>query len=144
MPDPTDKKPAGGVDATTGAQPETDPKKPPGKPTKQKDNGRFVDTPTVRTVLPPEAGGPKRVKWDDSEMRTTYANVCNVASTREEFTLLFGTNQTWNVQPGGAVQVRLSDRVILSPFAAKRLAMLINSVVAEYEKRFGPLRIDSP
>ena len=137
-------------DAMTGAQPKSEAeiaaKKAASakKPDRQKDNGRFVDTPTVRKVIPPEAGGRPRVKWDDSRLRTAYANVCNASSSREEFTLLFGTNQTWNLQPGGEVRVRLTDRIILSPFAAKRLAMLINSVVAEYEKRFGPLRIDSP
>jgi uncharacterized protein DUF3467 len=38
--------------------------------------------------------------------------------------------------------VRLSDRIILSPFAAKRLAVLIGNVVNEYEKRFGTLSIE--
>ncbi|MDD5049800.1 MAG: DUF3467 domain-containing protein, partial [Methanoregulaceae archaeon] len=36
------------------------------------------------------------IKWDDSKMTSSYANVCNVSSTREEVTLLFGTNQTWH------------------------------------------------
>lgn len=88
-----------------------------------------------------KTGALPKVKWDDSGMKTSYANVCNVASTREEVTLLFGTNQTWHSgQP--EVSVRLSDRIILSPFAAKRLSMLIGNVVNEYEKRFGTLSID--
>lgn len=79
-----------------------------------------------------------KVVWDDSNMKSSYANVCNVSSTREEVTLLFGTNQNWN--PGqNSVSVQLSDRVILNPFAAKRLATLLNNVVTEYEKRFGAL-----
>ena len=93
-----------------------------------------------------KTGAPLKVKWDDSGMRTTYANVCNVASTREEVTLLFGTNQTWNAALG-EVSVRLTDRIILSPFAAKRLAVLVANVVGEYEKRFGALnleRMDTP
>jgi hypothetical protein len=40
------------------------------------------------------AGAPK-VNWDDSDMRSSYANVCNVSSTREEVVILFGTNQAW-------------------------------------------------
>ncbi len=35
-----------------------------------------------------------RVKWDDSNMRSSYANVVNATSSREEVTLFFGTNQT--------------------------------------------------
>ena len=78
-----------------------------------------------------------KVTWDDKSMSTSYANVCNVTGTREEVTLLFGTNQTGiNDQE---VNVELTDRVILSPYAAKRLAMLIGNVVGEYEKRFGAL-----
>jgi Protein of unknown function (DUF3467) len=88
-----------------------------------------------------KTGALPKVKWDDSAMKTSYANVCNVASTREEVTLLFGTNQTWH-SGQEEVSVRLSDRIILSPFAAKRLAVLIGNVVNEYEKRFGTLSIE--
>jgi hypothetical protein len=80
--------------------------------------------------------GPK-VKWDASKMRTSYSNVCNVQGTLEEVTLLFGTNQSWNAPK--EVTVQLTDRVILNPHAAKRLASLIQNVMVEYEKRFGPL-----
>jgi hypothetical protein len=51
---------------------------------------------------------------------------------------LFGTNQAWR-SGQKEVAIELSDRVILSPFAAKRLSRLLNSVVEEYEKRFGQL-----
>ena len=37
-----------------------------------------------------------KIKWDDSNMKSAYANVCNVSSTREEVVLLFGVNQAWN------------------------------------------------
>lgn len=82
-----------------------------------------------------------KVNWDDSTMKTSYANVVNVSSTREEVTLLFGTNQTWHTGQK-ELTVKLSDRIILNPFAAKRLMILLNNVVAEYEKRFGPLNLE--
>lgn len=83
-----------------------------------------------------------KVKFDDSGMNTSYANVCNVLSTREEVTLLFGTNQTWHGE-NKEVVVKLNDRIILGPYAAKRLMMLLGNVVNEYEKRFGPLNIEN-
>jgi hypothetical protein len=83
-------------------------------------------------------GGTPRVNWDDGNMKTTYANVCNVASTREEIAIFFGTNQSWKGMDE-EVTVQLSDRVILSPFAAKRLANLLNNVLQQYESRFGQL-----
>ena len=80
------------------------------------------------------------VRWDDSKMTSTYANVCNVSSTREEVTLLFGTNQTWHTGQQ-EFSVVLTDRIILNPFAAKRLSLLLNNVVREYESRFGELQL---
>jgi hypothetical protein len=81
------------------------------------------------------------VKWDDSGMTTSYSNVCNVSSTREEVTLLFGTNQTLYTGQK-EVTVKLSDRIILSPFAAKRLLALLQNVIGQYEQRFGKLNIE--
>lgn len=86
---------------------------------------------------------PLQVKWDDSNMRSSYANVCNVASTREEVVLLFGINQAWH---GGQkdVTVQLTDRIILSPHAAKRLLAVLSSLIKQHEERFGPLNIEAP
>lgn len=88
-----------------------------------------------------QAGAFPSVKWDDTKLKTTYANVCNVSSTREEVTLLFGTNQTWNAGQK-EVTVELNDRIIVSPYAAKRLLMLLTNVVGQYEQRFGTLNIE--
>lgn len=85
-----------------------------------------------------QAGVPK-VRWDDSQMTTSYANVVNAASTREEIALFFGTNQTWNLAKDKEVTVHLTDRIILNPFAAKRLHMLLSNTLREYENRYGSL-----
>jgi hypothetical protein len=83
-----------------------------------------------------------KIKWDDSAMKSAYANVCNVSSTREEVVMLFGTNQAWN-RGQKEVTIQLTDRIIVSPFAAKRLSMLLGAVVKEYESRFGALEIEA-
>jgi len=86
-----------------------------------------------------KSAGPQ-IHWDDDNMSTSYANVCNVASTREEVTLLFGTNQTWDSGSGSKdLTIKLSDRIILNPFAAKRLMLLLENVIGQYETRFGKL-----
>lgn len=84
-----------------------------------------------------------RLKWDDSAMKSSYANVCNVTSTREEVVMLFGVNQAWN-RGQKEVTIQLTDRIIISPYAAKRLVMLLDGVVKEYEKRFGALNVEGP
>ena len=93
-----------------------------------------AETPTT------DAGGQTRIVWDDSNMRSVYANVSNVAGGREEIVLLFGMNQSWHAAQK-EVKVQLTDRVVLSPFAAKRLSILLSNVLADYEKKFGKLEI---
>jgi hypothetical protein len=83
------------------------------------------------------------VVWDDSKLRSSYANVCNVSSTREEVVLLFGVNQSWQ-GGGGPVKVELQDRIILSPHAAKRMSLLLGAIVRQYEERFGKLDLGIP
>ena len=81
------------------------------------------------------------VNWDDSQMRTSYANVVNASSTREEVSVFFGTNMTWSLNDKREFNVKLNDRVVLSPFAAKRLAILLQAILKEYETRFGKLEV---
>jgi hypothetical protein len=80
------------------------------------------------------------VKWDDASMNTAYANVCNVTGTREEVALLFGTNQTLYTGQK-EVTVKVTNRIVLSPYAAKRLQALLGEVIKQYESRFGALEI---
>ena len=81
-----------------------------------------------------------KVRWDDSNMKSVYANVCNVAGTREEIVLLFGMNQAWHSGQSD-VTIQLADRIVMSPFVAKRLAILLNNVVKDYESKYGTLEI---
>ena len=84
-----------------------------------------------------------KINWDDSQMTSSYANVCNASGTREEVVLFFGiSNPSQTGEP--QVSVQLSQRVILSPFAAKRLAALLNNVVEQYEQRWGQLADAAP
>ena len=81
-----------------------------------------------------------QIVWDDSHITTTYANVANVLGTREEIMLLFGTNQAWNTEHK-EVKVVLSNRIVLNPYAAKRLHALLEVGLKEYENRYGELKI---
>lgn len=94
----------------------------------------------AETKLPIGQTTSPKVVWDDSKMRTSYANVCNVLGTREEIMLLFGANQAWH---GGLkeVTVALSDRIVLNPYAAKRLQQLLAQGLTEYESRYGELKL---
>lgn len=82
-----------------------------------------------------------QIVWDDSEIVNTYANVCNVMGTREEMMLLFGTNQGVLQADQKEVKVKLSNRIVLNPYAAKRLHQLLEIGLKEYETRYGELKL---
>jgi hypothetical protein len=74
-------------------------------------------------------------------MSTHFSNVVNIQSTREQVDLFFGTNQTWNATDDRPLSIELSNRLILSPYAAKRLSIALNGVLREYEQRYGALEV---
>lgn len=98
-------------------------------------------TPVGQSAVVEEMTAPT-VQWDDSKMVTHFANVVNIQSTLDQVDLFFGTNQTWSMGSDRQVKVELTDRVILSPHAAKRLSVALDGVLKEYESRYGALRIN--
>lgn len=95
------------------------------------------DRPTVQV-----REGDINVRWDDSTIRSLYANVCNVTGTREEIILLFGVNQSWNSSQRELV-VQLLDRIMMSPYAAKRLKPFAQQFLREYEAWYGQLQTET-
>lgn len=82
------------------------------------------------------------VVWNDQAMATCFANVINVQSTREQVDLFFGMNRTWNFGQSPQMTVDLSNRVVLTPHAAKRLFTILGGVLREYEVRHGALEVE--
>ncbi len=89
-----------------------------------------------------QADTQPKIVWDDSGMRSFYSNATSVVGTREEIVLFFGMNQAWHAGQQ-EVKVQLMDRVVLSPYTAKRLANLLNNVLQDYETRWGKLEIEA-
>jgi hypothetical protein len=85
----------------------------------------------------PSAAAPA-MRFNTTNLKSTYCNMCNANSTREEVVLNFGVNEAWD-RGGGDVEVALEHRIILSPFAAKRLVQMLGRLVEEYEARYGAL-----
>lgn len=90
---------------------------------------------TATPVASPE--GP-RIRFDTANLKSSYANVCTLNSTREEVVFNFGVNQAWE-QAQNEVLIELSHRVILSPFAAMRLLGTLQTVMNDYQARYGAL-----
>lgn len=82
-----------------------------------------------------------KIVWDDSEMTSHYANIGTATANREEFFLLFGTHQHWRgtMEEKKQVEVKLANRIVMSPFAAKRLAVILTQSIKAYEDQFGKI-----
>ena len=58
------------------------------------------------------------VQFDVSNLQSSYANVCNVSSTREEVVLAFGVNNVW--ERGQAnIQVQLTESYRAEPLCGE-------------------------
>lgn len=79
-----------------------------------------------------------RVRFDDRQMASHYANVANVGMSKDEVTLLFGTNQTWGAV-GDEIVIQLSSRIIMTPSVAKNFVDTLQRVLQEYESKIGKI-----
>jgi hypothetical protein len=81
-----------------------------------------------------------QVQVDDSNCAALYANFCRVTGSPEELIVDFGLNP----QPVGVPTqpIRVSQRVILNFFTAKRLLNALALSVQRHESVFGVLETD--
>lgn len=111
-------------------------------PTNQKskaEQGPNPIKPEVNATKP--VATQQRLRFRRENLKSSYCNMCNATSTREEVVLNFGVNQNWD-QPTTRPQeleVDLQHRVVLSPFAAKRLSQALAQLIDDYEQRYGKL-----
>jgi hypothetical protein len=77
-----------------------------------------------------------KVRWDDSKARRAHANECNVSTSDGEFLLSFGVSQA-SPGEGRDFVIALTQRIAMSPYVAKRLAVLLDRVLREHDARYG-------
>jgi len=91
----------------------------------------------------PTATAQPNVVWNDSKMTSIYTNATNVVAGREEILLLLGMNQAWQMGQE-EVKVDIIERVVMSPYAAKRLAIMLHGTLKAYEAKYGAIDIGLP
>ena len=84
------------------------------------------------------------VRIDERSMQTSYANGFRTNGTAEEVMLDFGLNL---VSPGEQQQeaeivFQVNDRVVLSYYTAKRLAITLSQLIRRHEEQLGELELD--
>ena len=85
----------------------------------------------------------RRFSFEGSNIRDVYANAVKLSAGKEEVVLRFGINRSQDFSSREA-EVRSLSSVILNPFAAKRLALLLNNTLRDYEAKYGPLEKGAP
>ena len=85
------------------------------------------------------AGQPQPV-IEPENLEPLYANFVRVAGLPEELVLDFGLNP----QPFGSspLPVKVSQRMVMNYFTAKRLWLALGAFLQRHEQAFGPVEID--
>ena len=81
-----------------------------------------------------------QIQLDESETVTNYSSTVRVWGSAEEINLDFAGQ----LRPAGptAARLKIDQRMILNPWAAKRLAVALGQAVGRYEATYGTLELD--
>jgi hypothetical protein len=108
-----------------------------------KDTPKPTDAPTD---APAEEGKQQtvRVRMDQRDLKTSYANAFNTHGLINEVILDFGLNMPVPPQPDQQpeIMLQITDRIILNYYSVKRLALTLGQLVRRHEERFGELELD--
>ena len=85
-----------------------------------------------------------RVRMDQRDVKTSYANAFNTHGLINEVILDFGLNMPVPPQPDQQpeIMLQITDRIILNYYSVKRLALTLGQLVRRHEERFGELELD--
>lgn len=88
-----------------------------------------------------------RLRINEQDLNTCYANAFRTNATAEEVMLDFGLNVAVPVPPDQAEQqaqinFNVMQRVILNYYSAKRLAIALSQAVRRHEQQFGEIELD--
>ena len=89
---------------------------------------------------PAPAQAQQQFPTDTSDISMVYTNFCRASTTPEELVLDFGLNPY--LQPNPAEPVRLTHRVVMNFYTAKRLLGLLSAIVGQVENSYGALELD--
>jgi len=87
-----------------------------------------------------EQAGQATIHVDDSQCSAGYANFCRVSSTPEELILDLGLNP--HPYATGETTVKVSQRIIMNHYTAKRLIQALGLALQRHESAFGAVETD--
>ena len=94
-----------------------------------------------------QTGQQVRLRVDEREMDTNYANAFRTNATAEEVMLDFGLNLVGQATgPDGKAQPEIifkaGQRIVLNYYSAKRLAITLSQLIRRHEEQYGELELD--
>ncbi len=97
-------------------------------------------TPAVETERAPVATQQAQPVIEPEGLEPLYANFARVSGLPEELILDFGLNPQ---SPGDQSQpVKISQRLVVNYFTAKRLLLALSAFLQRHEQAFGVVEID--
>ena len=112
------------------------------------------DTGSIEAQAQQQTGKQQaRLRIDQRDMHSSYANAFRTSATAEEVIIDFGLNQvvsaprptdksTEGDEPMTEIVFQLSNRVILNYYSAKRLVLTLGPAIRRYEEQFGELKLN--
>ena len=112
---------------------------------KKNDVGAATDDKPIEEQAREQTGQQVRLRIDERNMRTSYANAFRTNGTAEEVMVDFGLNLLG--QPGAdektpEIVFQVNERVVLNYYSAKRLAIALGQLIRRHEDQFGELELD--
>lgn len=96
----------------------------------------------AETVTTAEGQSPRQqLRIDESGVNTTFSSTTRIWGSAEEIIVDFSQG----IRPTGQANVamlKIDSRVVMTPWAAKRLALALGQTVARYEQAYGTIEID--
>ena len=85
-----------------------------------------------------------RLRVDERELTTSYANAFRANGTAEEVMLDFGLNLVGQAagQTQPEILFKVNNRIIMNYYSAKRLAITLSQIIRRHEEQFGELEMD--
>jgi hypothetical protein len=104
------------------------------------ETGTAPAAPTAPEQQAPQQPPQQQLQVDDSHLLASYSNFCRVTGSPEELIIDFGLNP----QPVGmpTAPIKVTQRIIVNFFTAKRLLAALSMSVQRHESVFGVLETD--
>ncbi len=86
-----------------------------------------------------------RLRIDERNMKTSYANAFRTQGRPEEVLIDFGleTLVPSSQADKAEIMLQINERVILNYYTLKRLVLGLGQLISQYEEQFGKLELDA-